>query len=132
MKVATKFIHLLWAGYWSFFLLSVSLPELHTEPYLVALSLLALVWISFAVGLLSDRPWAWFGSFVCSVLWLFGLFYCIWMDIAIMQDEGRRVFFESQAGFFYWELIGAVIAVVVVGALLHTRHQFLRSHEKAV
>ena len=125
MKTATKLLHLIWALIWSLFLLFLSLPELNTEPFLGALSVFALLWIVFAIGLVADRAWGWFGSFVCSVFWLFGLFYVNWMDIAIMQDEGKSLFFKYDSVFFYAQLASAASAVVIVGMLLHARRHFL-------
>jgi hypothetical protein len=130
MKTATKLLHLIWAGMWGFFLLVMSLPEIDTEPYLGMLSLFALVWIAFAVGLVSNRAWGWYGSFVCCVFLMFGLFYCVWMDVAIMRDEGKKLFFKYDSVFFYEQMASAVSAVVIVGMLLHARRYFLREPER--
>jgi hypothetical protein len=137
MKITTKIIHSLWAGLWSFFLLWVSVSEfswkwLLVEPQYAVLMVLALGWLTFAVGLLFDRSWAWYGSFVYTVLSLFVAFYLVWSTFAIMQDEGGSYFWKNQAGSFYCELIGAVLAVAVVSVLLQTRHKFLKKYDQAV
>ena len=82
-----------------------------------AIPIAALGWLPFALGLLFDRAWAWYGSFVFAVLSLFVAFYVTWMAVAFAISEG---------GNFYWELFGSIIAVAVVAALLHVRNLFLK------
>lgn len=101
------------------------------EPQYAVLMALALGWLAFAVGLLFDRSWAWYGSFVYSVLSLFVAFYILWGDIPIMQEEGSGFFWKYQAGEFCCEVVGAASAATVVSVLLHSRHQFLKRHEPA-
>jgi hypothetical protein len=136
MKIAAKILHLFWAGLWSVLLLWVSLSEfswswLQAEPQFSVFPILALGWLTFAVSLLFDRAWAWYGSFVYSVLSLFVAFYFVWTAFAIMQDEGNSLFWKYQADGFYCELVGVALAVTVVWMLLHSRHQFLKRHKPA-
>jgi hypothetical protein len=136
MKKSAKVLHLCWAGGWSLFLLWISLSQfswswLQAEPQFIMLPLLALGWLTFGIGLLFHRSWAWYGSFVYSVISLFVAFYILWADIPIVQGEGRRFFWQHQAGSFYCEVVGAVLAVTVVSLLLHSRQHFLRRHEPA-
>ncbi len=135
MKITVKILHSFWAGLWSLFLLWFSLSNfswswLQPEPQFFVLIILALGWLTFAVGLLFDRSWAWYGSFVYTVLSLFVAFYILLTSFAIMQDEGRSYFWNYQAGSFYCEVIGAVFAVAVVSVLLHSRHQFLKKNNQ--
>jgi hypothetical protein len=121
MKATAKVLHLFWAGFWSLFLLWASLDfswsYLREEPYMIAMPMAALSWLPFAVGLFFNRAWAWYGSFVFTVLSLFVAFYVTWMSVTIVHFEG---------GSFYWELFASAIALAVVVALLYTRHQFLK------
>ena len=134
MKKAAKILHLVWAGGWSLFLLwfsssRIGWSSLFDEPQFIVLPLFALGWLTFGVGLLFDRSWAWYGGFVYSVISLFVAFYILLADIPIIQEEGSRFFWQHQAGSFYCEVVGAVLAVTVVSFLLHSRQFFLKSHE---
>ena len=136
MKIAAKILHLIWAGGWSLFLLWFSSSQirwssLFDEPLDVVLPLLALGWLTFAVGLLFDRSWAWYGSFVYSVISLFVAFYILLLDISTIQEEGIKSFWQDLAGSFCCEVVGAVLAVTVVSFLLHSRQHFLKRHEPA-
>jgi len=136
MKKTAKVLHLFWAGGWSLFLLWILLSQfswswLQAEPQFIVLPLLALGWLTFGIGLLFDRSWAWYGSFVYSGIALFVAFYILWADIPIIQEEGSSFFWQHQAGSFYCEVVGAVLAVTVVSFLLHSRQHFLRRHEPA-
>ncbi len=119
MKMTTKILHSLWAGFWSSYLLWILLSNFSgvelslTIPALIAAS----AWLFFAFGLLFDLQWAWYGCFVFSVLSLFVALYVTWMSIAI-------VYYES--GSFLWESVGAIAAIMVVTTLLHSRHKFLK------
>lgn len=112
-----QFSHLVWAGMWSGFCLWVMLPELswswvRSEP----LSLLPLVgsatWLSFAIGLLAERNWAWVGSFICTVL---SVFTGIWVTM-------QSIYLNSS---FFWEIAGTISAFVVLLLLIQSRHRFL-------
>ena len=135
MKITAKISHSIWGGFWSIFLLLISLSEMvsHsswrfvlTEWQIIVLPILALGWLTFGVGLLFDQPWAWYGSFVYSVVSLFVAFYILWADSPIIQDV-----WKYEAGAFCCEVIGAVLAVTVVWILLYSRHRFLKKHEPA-
>jgi hypothetical protein len=135
MKITAKISHLIWGGFWSISLLLMSLSEMAsysswrfvlTEWQIIVLPILALGWLAFSVGLLFDQPWAWYGSFVYSVISLFVAFYILWADIPIIQDV-----WKYEVGAFCCEVIGAVSAVTVVWLLLHSRHRFLKKHEPA-
>lgn len=99
--------------------------HLRVEPDLIAVPLLCLLWLPFALGILFDRRWAWYGSFAFSVLSLFVAFYVAGMSMTIAQHEGGSI--------MSWpEWVGAALAIAVVTLLLHTRHQFLKRDEKPV
>jgi len=136
VKKTAKILHLVWSGGWSIFLLWISLSEfswswLQSEPQFIVLPMLAIGWLTFSIGLLFNRSWAWHGSFVYSVISLFVAFYILWGDIPIIQEEGCSFFWKYQAGAFYCELVGAVLAMTVVSLLLHSRHHFLKKLEPA-
>jgi hypothetical protein len=117
--MTTKILHSLWAGFWSSYLLWILLSNFSnvelslTIPALIA----ALVWLFFAIGLLFEWQWAWYGCFVISVLSLFVALYVTWTSVVIVYYEG---------GNFLWESVGAIVAIMVVTTLLHTRHKFLK------
>jgi hypothetical protein len=126
MKTIAKVLHFLWAGGWSAFLLWVSLSDFswtwfRVEPHMIAIPIASLAWMPFAVGLFFERGWAWYGSFVLTVLSLFVAFYVTWMSAAIARHEG---------GSFHWEIVGSMIALAVLAALLQTRQDFLKPHER--
>jgi hypothetical protein len=125
MKLAAKISHLVWAGLWSSFLLWFSfahgLGDYRHEPHLLAIPVFSLAWLTFAVALLFDRRWAFYGSFLLAVLSLFVAYYIAWSSVAIAMHERTS---------FVFEIAGAVAATVVVWLLLQSRHQFLR-HDKA-
>jgi len=123
MKTTTKILHLLWGGHWSLYILWVALSGFSwswasTEPFALLLPIAPAAWLVFAVGLLVDRRWAWFGSFVCTV---FSLFAGVWVTM-------QSLYYRTS---FVWELVGTLVAFTVLGFLLHTRQSFLMRHERA-
>jgi len=128
MKLAAKISHLLWAGLWSSFLIWFSIVHgnagySHKEaPYLLAIPVFSLTWLTFAVLLLFDRGWAFYGSFLLAVLSLFVAYYVAWTAVAIALHEHSSCVLE---------IIGAVAATLVVWLLLQSRHDFLPRHDSA-
>jgi hypothetical protein len=126
MKLAAKISHLIWAGLWSSFLLWFTVArgsgDFGHEPHLLAIPVFSLGWLTFAVALLFDRRWAFYGSFLLAVLSLFVAYYIAWTSVAIAMHERTS---------FVFEIIGAVAATVVVWLLLQSRHQFLSRHDNA-
>ena len=125
-----KVLHLLWAGFWSLFILYYALPEVQFEPHLIGYPLLASVWMICALALLFDYGWAWYGSFVCSLIWLFLIVYLLWMQFASLQDdiqvEGTRLFWKYEMIRNFEMLTIATLSASVTAALLHTRHRILK------
>ncbi len=77
MKIAAKIINLAWGGCWSVFALAMMLREFswnwfRHEPWISLLVIGPIAWIVFVVGLLFNRPWAWWGSFALAVFSVFG------------------------------------------------------------
>ncbi len=124
MKLAAKISHIIWAGSWSSFLLWYSfahgLDDFRTEPHLLAIPVFSAGWLAFAIALLFDRRWAFYGSFLLAILSLFVAYYIAWSSVAIALHERTS---------FVFEIIGAVAATVVVWLLLQSRHQFLSGHD---
>src|ERR1043166_344736 len=98
MKLAAKISHLVWAGLWSSFLLWFSfahgLGDYRHEPHLLAIPVFSLAWLTFAVALLFDRRWAFYGSFLLAVLSLFVAYYIAWSSVAIAMHERTSFVFE--------------------------------------
>jgi hypothetical protein len=123
------FLNFLWASAWSVFLLvMLSPPE---EPDFLLSPVFAVIWMGCAVALLLfDFGWAWYGSFVCSLVWLFLIFYLLWMQFAGMQDdlqeEGSRMYWKYATFPIFTMLAIAAVSASVTAILLHTRHRILK------
>jgi hypothetical protein len=128
MKLAAKLSHFIWAGLWGSFLIWFSLVHgiggysYKDAPSLFAIPVFSVAWLVFAVALLFDRRWAFYGSFLLAVFSLFVAYYVAWSSVAIALHEHSS---------FVLEIIGAVAATVVVWLLLQSRHQFLSRHANA-
>jgi hypothetical protein len=122
MKKAAKILHLGWAGFWNIFLLSFCLHDsnwdLSREPYLLAIPTLSALWLVFALGLFFNRRWAWYGSFALTALSLFVAFYLTYPAFSMAVEDRRSTTWQ--------ELTASLMAIVVVGLLIHTRSKFLR------
>jgi hypothetical protein len=126
MKLAAKISHLIWAGLWSSVLLWFSMQGLggytyKNAPYLLAIPAFSLAWLAFAVALLFNRRWAFYGSFLLAVLSLFVAYYLAWISVAMALHNPRTS--------FVMETVGAVAATIVVWLLLQSRHHFLSRHD---
>jgi hypothetical protein len=110
-------------------LVMLSPPE---EPHLIFFPIFAIIWMAYGIALLLfDHAWAWWGSFVCSVIWLFVMTYSLWMDFAYMpsniKEEGIRGFYNYDITAYLIMLAIAALSAGIVALLLHTRHQSLKS-----
>ena len=120
MRIFTKLLHSAWAGYWTVVLLRLwlrhfSLSWLRAEPEMLAIPVLACVWVPFAVGLWFDRRWAWTGAFALSVLSLFVALYIACFAVSAATHEGWQ--------HRHWqEFVYIGPAILVVAGLLHIRH----------
>ena len=99
-------------------LLELSVSQLspgwiRAEPQFVVLPVLACVWLPFAIGLWFDRRWAWIGSFVLSFI------SALYVALASVTWRPNLSWLEC--------LLWVVPAALVIAALLHTRHHFLRA-----
>jgi len=124
MSISARLLHSAWAGYWTFTLVWFSVRHfswswLRAEPQISALPLFACVWLPFAIGLWFERRWAWVGAFALSVLSLFVALYIACFAVSAATHEGwqHRSWLE-----FVW----VIPAMLVVAALLHTRHAYSR------
>ena len=116
MKTAAMILHSLWGGVCSVFVLQAVLSDFswswaQAEPLIMLLIVVPAAWLVFTVGLLFDRKWAWFGSFTCTT---FSLFAGVWVTMLSLDNRAS----------FIWELVGTVVALSVLGLLLHTRGAF--------
>jgi len=127
MKLAAKISHLVWAGLWSSILLWFTIVHgiggytYKDAPYWLAIPAFSLAWLMFAVAVLFDRRWAFYGSFVLAVLSLFVAYYVACKSVTMALHDPHTS--------FLLEIIGAVAATVVVWLLLQSRHQFLSRHD---
>ncbi len=129
MKITTKILNLLWASFWSYmllwmFLVGHSLDSLLHRPVEAMVTAAALVWSLFAIALFFERRWAWYVSSVFTVLSLLATLYIFFDSVFIAPSSVR--------GGFILEGFGALLLpILVLAALVYTRRQFLRPHEKA-
>jgi len=115
-------MHSAWAGYWSFILLRFALRTstwtwLQAEPDMIALPVVACVWLPFAVGLWFERGWAWMGSFCLSTLSLFVTVYFALFGVQVAMHEG----WQHRS---WLEFVSVAPAILVTAALLYTRRHF--------
>jgi hypothetical protein len=134
MKTTTKVLHSVWAGLFVSPAVALLFSRFRDDPNLVAISIACLSWLPFAIGLIFDRAWAWYGSFVFSVLSVFPCFYLLLWDVLGMAHslgEGETLrlnaLFDPYGGSV---LFACVIALAVVAALLRTRHQLLGTNDR--
>jgi hypothetical protein len=126
MKLVAKISHLLWAGMCSSFLIWFSVTDglgaysYKDAPYLLAIPGFSIAWLVFAVALMFERRWAFYGSFLLAVLSLFVTYYVAWAVIAIAAHEHSS---------FILEIIGAAAATIVVWLLLKSRHDLVRAQD---
>ena len=130
MKITTKILHLLWAAFWSWLLLWMlltggALPGYLRHDYFpVVLGVLAQVWVLVAIALFFERRWAWRGSVLFTVCSLLGTLY---IAVETILYASRPV-----AGIFILEVSSTLLLpILVLAALMFSRHRFLKPHDKA-
>jgi len=129
VKFFVTFIHLLWAGFWTSLIawkLSVITSRsswLH-QSFDVALAIITLTWLVFAILLLLRRRMAWHFCFISTLLSLLYCLQIIAQTIGTLPAQNRWSFLLESTGLI-------LLPVLILSGLWYIKRPASIAHDQA-